>query len=341
MAATFHGVRIVVVLVPVLCAELLLVGCARHDPKDDLREMIARELQSESGDIEVRGLLRSETGGPLQGVRIDVEVRDFGDVTAGIPPDREMFVADGEFVIKKQGMSSISLVITKDGYYAETWSYNFSSQTPRRFPEGVEIIEVEVVLREKPSPAPLRKIEDFVRATAQGPVDLVTTAPKRPAAVPLRGEELRAWKARSSAGPSFSLEGWVGADGEFVIDGYTPREQNHTVDGLSRGWIRISGGRAGDGFVRFAPEYSGARPVLGLREMSRAPYDGYTDSLELGVTRGEAVVYFFCRVGGLYGKGMVSGQPYVVDGDEGRVAAAKITVFLNPTGSPNVAYVHH
>ncbi len=97
----------------------------------------------------------------------------------------------------------------------------------------------------------------------------------------------------------------------------------------------------GDGFVRFTPEEVPTRAALGLRSMNQAPADGYADSLELSIARGEAVVYFYCRIGGQYGKGMVSGKPYVVDGDEGRIAVAKVTVFLNPTGLPGVAYTHH
>ena len=211
---------------------------------------------------------------------------------------------------------------------------------PRHNPEGTELIQVEIVLTPKPSPAPLRKIEGLF-GLPNGPVDTVATAPSKPAPVPLSGEELRAWKARKSTGPTLSLEGWVGDDGRFAIEEYTPRGQNHTVDGLQHGWLRVSGGAAGDGFVRFVPEEIPTRSALGLRQMLQAPTDGYSSDLELGVALGEEVVYFYCRIGGQYGKGMVSGRPYVVDDDEGPIAAAKVTVFLNPTGSRDVAYIHH
>ena len=332
--------RLLVVLFCLVRAGSPLLANAQDD-LEVMREAIAREFQRESGDIEVHGLTISESGELLSGVTIDVAVREFGDVTSGKAQHRELLIADGEFAIKKQEISSISLVFSKDGYYSTTWSYNFSRETPRQHPDGVERFEIEAILIRKPDPAPLRQIEGFVRATEYGSVDIVATALSKPAPVPLSGEKLRAWKVRKSAGPALQLEGQVDGQGRFVIEQYTPRGQNYTVDGLRRGWLRVSGGAAGDGFVRFTPEDIPKRPALGLRPMQTAPASGYADSLELGVALGESVVYFFCRIGGHYGKGMVSGKPYVVDGDEGQIAAAKVTVFLNPTGSRDVAYIHH
>jgi hypothetical protein len=306
-----------------------------------VREMVAQELQLETGDIEVSGRLTSAKTAFLQDVAIDIEVRELGDVTSGISPRRRVLVADKDFVIMEQQISSISMVFSKDGYYSTTWSYNFSPNTPRRNPDGVEVFELEVVLTPKPVPAPLRKIEGFARTVENGSVEKVITAPSEPAPVPLSGEALRAWKAKRNAGPELMLEGQVDGQGRFVIGQYTPRGQNHTVDGLQQGWLRVSGGAAGDGFVRFNPEEISHRPALGLRSMQEAPVSGYVDALELGTGQGDAVVYFYCRIGGQYGKGMVSGQPYVVEGEDGRVAAAKVTVFLNPTGSRDVSYIHH
>jgi hypothetical protein len=316
------------------------VGAAQED-LNQIRAAVEHEISLESGDIEIRGVLMNASGDSLYGVTIQVEDREYGDVVSRTPPSRETLVADGEFVVSRFGISSVSLVILKDGYYPISWSYNFSPDTPRRIPDGVESFEIEVVLTPKPDPAPLRKIEGFARTAEDGSVERVITAPSEPAPVPLSGEKLRAWKAKKRGGPALQLEGQLDEQGRFVIGHYTPREQNHAVDGLLHGWLRVSSGAVGDGFVRFTPEEIPHRSALGLRSMNEAPADGYADSLELGVALGEEVVYFYCRIGGQYGKGMVSGRPYVVDGDRGPVAAAKVTVFMNPTGSRDVAYVHN
>ena len=121
---------------------------------------------------------------------------------------------------------------------------------------------------------------------------------------------------------------------------YKPRGQNHFVDGLGLGRIKYSNPVPGDGFVIFDPGEVPFRHKLVFRDMNEAPIDGYSPAIELATSDGPEVVYFSCRIGGHYGKGLVTGRPTVVSEEGGQVAVANVVIYLNRTESRNVAYIH-
>ncbi len=85
------------------------------------------------------------------------------------------------------------------------------------------------------------------------------------------------------------------------------------------------------GVVRAPAERDFRAQSLAMRE---APAEGYSRFLELEAGSGE-IVYFYCRVGGLYGRGSVT--PAVVEETRGgRRVVAHVEIRLNPDGSRNL-----
>ena len=69
--------------------------------------------------------------------------------------------------------------------------------------------------------------------------------------------------------------------------------------------------------------------------MRIAPRDGYAPVLEFPPDAGDRV-YFYCRIGGMYGKGLVV-RPYLRE-DNGEITAVSVVkILVNPTGETNVA----
>jgi len=75
--------------------------------------------------------------------------------------------------------------------------------------------------------------------------------------------------------------------------------------------------------------------------MTEAPPDGYQEELALVPESGKENLFFYCRINGLFGKGVVSNPPMVFDGEGVETAVVLTTIYLNPTGSTDVSFLHH
>ena len=327
----------------VLCLASLAVvvtDCAQQYDDPAIEALVQEELKK-IGDIDLRGVILSESGDPLLDVSVDYVVRKYGDVVAQVPEKTHSMSVDGSFRLRMKEISSISMSITKYGYYSVSWGYNFSSDTPRQNPGGYEIVDVEFVLTKRPEPAPLDEVEGFLRSSTKEPISVLLTSKTKIPPVMLYGAEREAWKARKASGPNLYLEGMTDENGRFAVVEFKLRGQNNTIDGLSLGWIKHSDPVPGDGFVIFDPGEVPIRHNLVFREMNEAPIDGYYPWIELSTSGGPEIVYFYCRIAGHYGKGLVTGRPTVNKEEDEQVVIAKIIIFLNRTGSRNVAYIHY
>lgn len=326
-----------------LCAASLTIGnvaCAQQYD-DPALQAIAEEERKKTGNIDIYGSVVSESGEPLLDVSVDYEVRKYGDVVAQVPPTAHSMSVNGSFRLRKKEISSISMAISKNGYYGVTWEYNFSADKLRKYPDGEEIVEIEITLKNKPAPAPLEEFEGFLRTGKGGPTSTLTISNPEGPRGPLTSETIKTWEAQKASLPKLFLVGETEGEGGFAVVEFIPRGQNHLVTGLAHGRVEHSSQTTGDGFVVFDPGEVPYRHKLVFRDMNMAPVKGYFPSIELRSSAGPEIVYFYFRIGGHHGKGMVTGRPTVVGEGHDQVAIASAVVFVNPTGSRNLAFIHN
>jgi len=324
----------ILVLGPSCC--LALVACAQEiqDPRFlQLKEAFASQI----GSIDIHGSVVSEDGQLLNDVSIDYFFREFGDVVADKAIEYENLRTDGDFRIKREKISSVNIWIYKRGYYSKRWSYSFDADVPRSAPEGYERIDLEIVLEKQPVPAILNTFKGILRADIAGPISVVEVKRKGNAETWL----LKDGERREIVWPHIFLVGIPEGTSELRIVQFRVESQRQLRDGLEKGLIRLSDPDRGDGFVVFDPGKVPARPEIAMRGMNTAPVSGYRADLEVSAAESPSKVYFFCKINGQYGKGMVSGRPMIAEENGRQVARALILVYLNPTGSRDVAHIHN
>jgi len=74
--------------------------------------------------------------------------------------------------------------------------------------------------------------------------------------------------------------------------------------------------------------------------MTRAPLTGYESQLLISAESGNENKFFYCRIHGNYGKGVVTNMAPIMTEDGVESAGARIVIYLNPTGSRDVSYRH-
>jgi len=322
----------------VLCLHILLFSsfaCAQEG-QDPMLKQLMGAADSQIGSLDVHGRVVSSDGQPLEDVTIQYYFRDFGDVLSRREVDRMRMRIDGDFRIKRRNFSSANLTFLKEGFYTEKWSFVFDETTPRKNPGGYERINIEIVMKTRPEPAPLDRFEGLLRTDAQGLVSVVEIKRKGSRETFLRrdGEQTEIkW-------PYVFLEARVTSENAISSTRYVPKGKRAPIDALADGRIRLSQPDPGDGFVIYDPGEISLRVELGFRGMVEAPEGGYFPDLVVSTPDSPQKVFFYCRMNGLYGKGMVSGRPAIVVEDDREVAIAGIVVYLNPKGSRNVASIH-
>ncbi len=319
---------------------LLLVSPVWAQEYPNQEEML-RQLEAWTemlkGDIDIRGRVVSTNGQPLMDVKVNYYFRKLGDVVARKEIVRESLRADGEFRIERSDISSVNLSFLKPGFYSEQWSFSFNEETPRTNPGGAEIVEIEIVLEKQAERAPLEKRQGILRADTRGPVSVVEVK---------RQGNRESWLWRNGEKRDFdwphvflvAAEGYGTAlpKSDLEVEG-----RRYPQKGLEQGWIRFSHPSVGDGFVVYDPGEIPFRPEIAMRGMTEAPDKGYEPSLELAAAESPQKVFFYCRVNGKYGKGMVTGRPIIAVEDDREVARTSILIYLNSEGSRNVSYVHN
>ena len=249
-------------------------------------------------------------------------------------------IVDYWFAIEKSDVVAIDCLFTKTGYYAERWSYSFSSAGSEPTGRIYEKSDVEIVLREKPDSARLEKYEGILRSDMGGPTSvLVTQRPDR-SIPPFKKDERQGRDGMDLARPHFFLDPAVGSDGrlESVLIEIEGLAGPQVI--LKGGWIAYSQLEPGDGFIEADIPETSSRIAEGFRWMTEAPATGYASRLQLAAEFGKKSRFFYCRIGGLYGKGVVTNLPRVITIDGIESASAITIVYFNPSGSRDVSYSH-
>lgn len=315
-----------------------LVACAQPI-KDDVFLDLKRDVQSQSRDVLVLGSIVSVAGFAVDNVKIEYYVRRFGDVLTDKPKEFKTIVGDGEFRIEENDVTSLTIWLHKSGYYPQQWSYVVSEDSQVSDPGILRTLEIEIPLIKEPEPAPLKRLSGVLGSAPDRQTRVLRIPRDSQDRGRVRGTDSTKFNGGTDENFIF-LDAVAGADGNLAA---VKAKSNGTAtlgDSLERGWIRLGHMGPGEGFVVFMPDGVLTRPELGFRQMNEAPEEGYLPEIELSGEEGPDYVYFYCRFDGRFGKGLVNAKP-VIDVRDGRqVALSRIVLFVNPTGSRDVAFLH-
>jgi hypothetical protein len=311
-----------------------------QDVKGPMHQQLEYALESFTGSIDVHGRVVDENGIPLNGVTVKYFFRDLGEILSEERIEYRYLTVDGDgrFRIRQKDVSSVRLTFFKEGYYANSWSFGFDPEKPSQSPREVEKFDIEIVLEKQPISAPLKKFEGILRTDSIGPVSVVEVKRMGSGETWLRKKDTR----KELPWPYVFLAAGE-ADGlELPISEFTFRGKRRRL-GLREGSIQLENCGEGDGFImRSGVQAPPSRDEIGLRQLLEAPESGYSSRLEVAATDDNPeTIYFYCKANGQYGKGMVSGRPIIAEEDGREVARAAILIYLNPTGSRDVAYLHY
>jgi len=314
-----------------------ILGAWAIDTNDE--KVIDDFTRQHSGDIEVTFSIRSTDGRPLNRVGVRLTKSHLSDAL-GLENNPDRFVVDSEFLVKERGVSAIHVSFFKDGFYSTRWEFVMSQRPPESFGE-LHQIDVTVLLTPHPIPAPLERYEGGLRANSTGPLSVFFPTNTRLPGGRSPNYNVSTLPKNDVSFPYLFLSPNVAPDGELDTSLFSLKSYSVPRPVLSLGFLRIAGASEEDGFL---PVDIGMAPAIierGFRNLLRAPEYHYYESLELSPDEGKEKQYFYCRIGGLYGKGVVTNPPLILEEDGRKFAIASIIIFLNPTGSTDVSFLHH
>lgn len=306
---------------------------------DETKHLLDTFETQHSGDIEVSFHVRSTKGDPLQRVGVSLTESRLGSAM-GDDYEPERFVIDSEITIKKRGVSAIHLSFYRDGFYDERWEY-VMSQRPQKSLGGVYRIEVEISMTPHPSPAPLNKYEASFRSDVDGPIAVLSAAIKNQSKKGSSQPESFGGARNAFPEPYIYLDADVTDNGQLPSTLFSMKRFPVPKPVLARGSLKLVGSNDGDGFLSTDIGQIPAVFEHGFRNLLEAPQTGYSQVLELYPVDGKEKLFFYCRVGGHFGKGAVTNPPLIIESGGRNIAIANVVIFLNPTGSTDVSYLHY
>ena len=307
-------------------AGLVIAGLDSSNSRGPGRDVNHSTFQVCSGTIEVAARITDENGESLSGVSVNAFSTKHG--VGGFTTGRksEQAVADGFFHIRETDICGLTLHFSKPGFYGETVKYSVMRDISHI--EDVLDLDRVIVLKLRPIPAPMERIEGILKTNVSGPTAVVRLQPGTRYASPVISEK----------------QGGLDSLGDYCflnlrieygrIDSAPRKGQSGGMFDAPKGASLRSSG-SGDGFVLFRPvnEYPIARKAF--REMRVAPQGGYIRELEIPPGPGPRV-YFYCFLGGMYGKGYIV-KPTLREEEGESTAVSVVKILLNPKGDRNVA----
>ncbi|MFW2403414.1 MAG: hypothetical protein ACN4GT_01525 [Gammaproteobacteria bacterium] len=289
--------------------------------------------------ITLAGQVEDEDGNPLEGVSLSINKSRVSLMEESFlaSDDSNTVLADGRFRVSCRKCSGVRLHFDKAGYYSETKDFHVEKVAQpgsRMNPEVAEDLvrtDLRIVLRSAKNKVKLVRYRGFLRSAATGPV---TVLPLR-LDLGTRGVEPERL-TRPPDGDAQYLPGHVTLvaaltdAGELAEHPY-PERPGAQLRVPAAPVIDFSA--AGGGVI--LDQHGGPNKQVVYRTMRTAPADGYQDTISIATADRSGDFYFYCRIGDLYGKGVI-GLPTFdhVDGQE--VVQAYIEIRLNPDGSRNV-----
>ena len=174
-----------------------------------------------------------------------------------------------------------------------------------------------------------------------GPIDVLPAAIKNRPKIESSQPESLGGARNAFPEPYVYLDAGVTDDGQLTSTLFSMKRFSVPKPVLAQGSLKMVGAKNGDGFL---PVDIGQIPAVfehGFRNLFGAPQIGYSPVLELFPVEGKEKLFFYCRVGGHFGKGALTNPPLIIESGGRDIAIANIVVFLNPYGSTDVSYLHH
>jgi hypothetical protein len=313
---------------------LVLAGAltAQVDTPHPAREL-ADFADSFNGRVCMEGRVTDENGAPMVGTTMRVTKYTFSVVEPD-SSERETSdqLVDGSFRAMCSHCSGLDLVFFQKGYYHTTVSGRAQDQRVA----GVECQDVAVVLEKKPVAVEVTHHAGRLVFDLGGRREVVVLGRKMTG-----GVKLGAGKSLDSlATPFVSLVGTVAPDGTLAHRRMPKVAQ--PGDWNAPSGVRLVFSSANDGVVLYVPQkHNPLVPGEVFREMREAPETGYVNQVEFesfGPYDDGEKLYFYCRVGGLYGKGFVLAPRFTRMATFDAIMSS-ISIRLNPDGSRNVTTI--
>lgn len=274
--------------------------------------------------ITLSGTVEDEMGRPLNAVKTRVEVFRFDPSSSSLSSmESKTEIVDGFFLFTCERCMEIRADFLRTGFHVGSLSAGVGTEGAGQ-PPVVEKMRQRVVLRPMGTIPRLHRFEGRLIVEEGGEEHILPVGAKASGGPAL----YRILPKDSSSGeplPFIRLS--VGRSGGSVL---TRALSDKSV--LVPEAPRLEFGSTG----AVLPYRPGARDLNTIRyEMREAPSDGYGPSLELD-PNGAETIYFYCKVGELYGRG--SATPALIEelGGGRKRVVAHVEIELNPDGSRNL-----
>lgn len=320
----------------VLCSPLLLpVACGS-----------TQELFS--GRIRLAGVVVDEDGNALKDVTLVIGEGRFNPAAESFRSRSERRkTINGRFDESCRMCSGLTLMFMKNGYFEEVISFAATSEELDKEPErdGGSATDLRIVLMSNVGSASLVRIGGGLSAGVADRLDILRVEPatgrRIPSRVALIGGKLFAFTSPRKDQtettpldvPFLYLTSRAGLGGTFETTTAKHPSSEVTVSGVPAE-VLLCASREGDGFVLYEPRRDVSH--LAYREMREAPADGYQRCIPAPIWPAERPkLFFYCKVGSLYGKGEVSTAAFsgFVPGE----VEAHVSILINRNGTRNVA----
>ncbi len=273
--------------------------------------------------ITFSGEVVDDSGQPLQGVDARVEIVRFDETSPTLTrSESQEAIVDGFFRFSCNACVEIRVGFSRQGYHQRTVFADYSEAKLKN--AVVEKVWQKVLLHRVGAPQRLARFEGRLVVEEGGSEQVLPVGEKasgRPAFLSVLPKDSRS----GSPLPFVRLE--VGQEGAAIATKSLPGKA--AVQAALSPRVDFGPGGA---VQAYQPR---ARNIKEIRyEMREAPEAGYQDKLELDPESSQ-VVYFYCKIGELYGRG--SATPAMVEQtNEGKRVVAHIEIELNPDGSRNL-----
>lgn len=317
--------------VPLLALALLAASPAAAQPfaGPDLEDpLAARSIAVARGGLDARLRLAGEVvdaaGRPLTGVEAEVTIARFDPAAPQLASEEKRTeVIDGYFQFACEPCLAIEVSFYRAGYHWQKAAVYVEKAAERAQP--VERKNLQVVMREVGALPQLRWLRGDLVLGEAGVEEALPVAPEAQG----RTAPLAAVAAKSGGTggslPAIRLQAGREAGGKIA----TRAVEGKTAPAPAAPLLDFSGV---GGVQRYRPLAREQHQVV--YEMREAPADGYGPTLPVEPGSAE-VIYFYCKIGELYGRGKA--KPATVEEVKGgHQVVAYVEIALNPDGSRNL-----
>lgn len=318
-----------------LAASSLVAGClwataaaAQSPARAESQQLLdVRTRETLDAEIVLSGRVRDDAGRPLFGVEARVEKVSYDPASPGLAKsESELVLVDDYFRFTCPACIAIRVGFSHHGYHLSSLEANYSETKDQPGPgKRPKVDKIEnVVLRAQGRVARLDRFEGRLVVREGGDEEVLPVGEKAsggPAFLKVLPKDSKSGQPL----PFLRLE--VPKSGNEIVTRALVGKAGSEAPQAAR----IDFGATG-GVLRYQPR---ARDIRAIRyEMREAPEQGYEPTLELDPAS-EEIVYFYCKIGELYGRG--SATPTFVEAtQDGKRVVSHVEVELNPDGSRNL-----